>query len=186
MRNIIHIIIIVVSLAVPLTATADGDQEKISHVIKGFIYNFLKFVEWPDAYSFRHDGKANICILDDHPFAEHFVSHPDLKPQGIIIHVSELTSHDTIQSCHILFIGKTVEDHTADILTQAQHYPVLTISEISTFADHGGIIEIATVGKQVGLFTHDKISLRINLKNAIANGLSIDARLLQVATEIIK
>lgn len=186
MRRIFNIFILIISLSISCIATADGDQETVFRVREGFIYNFLKFVKWPDTHSFYKAGKANICIVGDHPFAEHFISRRIGHTQDIAINVREPASYEAIPSCHILFVGKTVDDQIAAILTYAQHHPVLTISEIASFADHGGIIEIATVDKQVGLFSKDKLNLRINLKTATTDGLAIDARLLQIAQEIVK
>ncbi len=48
------------------------------------------------------------------------------------------------------------------------------------------MIEIVHSANTVGLFSKDKVNLRINLGTANASGLFIDARLLQIAAEVIK
>lgn len=95
-------------------------------------------------------------------------------------------TYDAIPSCHLLFIGKDDDANLNTILSHTRHKAILTISEIKNFADQEGIIEIATASMQVGLFSKDKVNLRINLRAARDDGLNIDARLLQIAAEIIK
>lgn len=183
-RNILYLLaIIVVSFCVIPAATAADDASKDTYEYRvrvAFIYNFLKFVTWPETHSPK--DKANVCIIGDAGFASYL---PSLH-NTIGINVISPVSAGEMTSCHILFIGKEEEENAASIVAYARHYVILSISEAKNFADNGGIIEIVRVDKSIGLFSNDRINLRINLKTAKSAGLNIDARLLQIATEVIK
>lgn len=175
-------IIVLYLLTINIAIAEDASERNISkyRVRTAFIYNFLKFVTWPDTHSPK--DKANLCIIGDAEFARYLPSLQNTNK----INVISLVPAGNIAECHILFIGREEETNAASIVAHAGHHAILSISEAKNFADNGGIIEIVRVDKNVGLFSRDKINLRINLKTAISSGLSIDARLLQVAAEVIK
>ena len=178
--------VMAICLCADLPAAA-GDAPIAEYRIKvAFFYNFLKFVDWPGEDSPRKTSKANVCITGDSKFAEYLRTLQDNKKQPLTITVNSLATDSNTASCHILLIGKTEEEHIVSILAHTRHHPVLSISEASNFADNGGIIEIVRTDKSIGLFSQDKINLRINLKAAQSSGLNIDARLLQIAAEVIK
>lgn len=174
-----YYLLTLVCMCMALPAMADDNYIHEYRVRAAFIYNFLKFVKWPDTHS--STGKTNVCITGDREFAEYFRHLPNPA-----INVISPAPTGDIPSCHILFIGETEEATAASIVAHASHHAVLSISEARNFADNGGIIEIVKVDKTVGLFSQDKVNLRINLKTAESSGLDIDARLLQVAAEVIK
>lgn len=128
---------------------------------------------------------TKVCIAGDKDFAEYFRKLQAAHKQGITIRISELLSYSEIPTCQLLLIGRNEEENAVSLLAYINRHPVLSISEAKNFADNGGIIEIVRVDKNVGLFSQDKINLRINLKAAEIVDLSIDARLLQIAVEVI-
>ena len=181
-RNLFFPFITLCLLTVNIPAlAADSDKPFPEYRIRAaFIYNFLKFVTWPNTHSSK--DKTNVCIIGDGEFAR---SLPSLKSTVRISIISSVPAGE-ISSCHILYIGKEEETNAAFIVSRASRHAILTISEARSFADNGGIIEIVRVDKNIGLFSNDKINLRINLKAAKLVGLNIDARLLQIAAEVIK
>lgn len=181
-RNLFFLFIALTLFTVNIPALAvDSDKSFPEYRVRAaFIYNFLKFVTWPETHS--PTDKANVCIIGDVGFASYL---PSLH-NTIGINVISLVPTGEISSCHILFIGKEEETNAAAIVAHVTRNPILSISEAKNFADNGGIIEIVRMDKSIGLFSSDKINLRINLKAAKSVGLNIDARLLQIATEVIK
>lgn len=147
------------------------------HAVKGaLIRNFAKFVTWPSA-----GPDPLLCVADDPEFARYMEA----------LHVPLLSvripaSEADVENCSLLFLSSGDAGHDAAFVEHSKHHPVLTISPAEGFADHGGIIELATAAKTIGLFSRQQLRLRINLDNAHENGIGIDARLLQVAAEVIK
>lgn len=172
---------------VPAIADEESGKEVAQYRIRiAFIYNFLKFVDWPGAVTPKTSNAATVCIVGDKDFSNYFTSFEQAHRQNFAVTINTTASGNALESCHVLFVGKDAEDSISSLLSHVVHHPVLSISESKGFADEGGIIEMVTVGKSIGLFSKDKINLRINLKSAEASGLSIDARLLQIAAEVIK
>lgn len=154
-------------------------SEKEYRIHAAFIYNFLKFVQWPQTHS--PVPAANICITGDRNFASYL-----RNLQNPAVNVLSLETTDDMLSCHILFISNAEAQQTDSIISHMGHHAILSISEASNFANNGGIIEIVRIDKRIGLFSSGKLNLRINLKTAASTGLTIDARLLQIAAEVIK
>lgn len=161
----------------------EQDDANTQYKIKiAFIYNFLKFVDWPGDKSPKRTNSATVCITGDRQFSNFFRELQGTHKQDLAITINDTVSPKDIPSCNVLYIGHNAEENAASLLAYTKGHPVLSISEAKDFADNGGIIEIMRVGKNVGLFSKDKINLRINLREAEADNLNIDARLLQIAS----
>lgn len=192
MRNLLNMVMVFLigcsCLLLPARADESGDSQISDYRARiAFLYSFLKFVEWPGDNSPRKTGKAVICIRGDRDFSAYLAALPDRKESALKLEVRELSSGDTgVSTCHILFIGSGAEDNIAGILALVKNYPVLTVSKADDFADNGGIMEIMKAGRKVGLFSQSKVNLRINIKVSEAVNLRVDARLLQIADEVIK
>ena len=104
----------------------------------------------------------------------------------LTFNIKQNVSDADIPTCHILFISTSEERRVGALLARAKDYPSLTVSEIHGFIEDGGIIEMVKTEQNIGLFSKDKINLRINAKQAEKEGLRIDPELLEIAAEVIK
>ncbi|MCS6832013.1 MAG: YfiR family protein [Flammeovirgaceae bacterium] len=149
--------------------------------IKGtMIFNFAKFITWPEKV-FDKDNKIVLGILGDDPFGEiidNIVKGRMVK--GKSWEVRRGKTVDELRSCHIIFIGKGNEESIATILeeiySKRQRASVLTIGDnIPNFCELGGMIN----------FKQGSYMFSINA-NAMTNAsLLIDVNLLKFADEII-
>jgi len=151
-----------------------------------FLYNFVKYIEWPGEKSVAQTHTANICIIGRDPFGSELDILKKASSAQLTFNVKRDISESEIPSCHVLFISTSEEGNVSSVLSRAKTHTVLTVSEIGGFADHGGIIEMVKTQENIGLFTKNKINLRINLKTAERENLRIDAQLLEIASEVIK
>jgi YfiR/HmsC-like len=191
MRNILGVLatVMVVYLCVFSPASADDDEDKAIkeyEVKAAFLYNFVKFVTWPGDHALELTHAANICILGDNPFGAALNQFKHASSAQLALNVKVNISDSVIPSCHILFISRSEEKRLSSLLAFVHSYPILTVSEIKGFADSGGIIEMVKTEKTIGLFSNNRINLRINLKHAEAEGLHIDAQLLEIVAEVIR
>lgn len=169
-----------------VTRADDETAAKAAKVKSVFLYNFIKFVEWPNGRSPATTHKADICVIGNSPFGGALNAlKSTLSGQLDLTILMDISASD-IGKCHVLYIGTGEEARLGAIVAAAQNAGVLTVSEASNFADNGGIIEMKTVQKTVGLFSSNKINLRVNLKAAEASSLKINAQLLEIAAEVIK
>ncbi len=160
-------------------AYADDTQVFKDNLVKaGYIYNFVKFVEWPGDKSPANLSNLDICVMGDSPISTTSVvfksaSTPKLK----LSLVEEPSASNAIKHCHILVIGNSEDEKLPQILAALRTQPVLTVSEISNFVDAGGMIELLTVDGSVKFL--------VNLKPVSAAGMRIDAQLLEIAKKVI-
>ncbi|MEI7670351.1 MAG: YfiR family protein [Pseudomonadota bacterium] len=190
MRNILNIlftsIIFFTSLLLPVMAADEPDKNVEYNYEIAFILNFLKFVEWSDDHSPKNTNSLKICVAGDDDFSNYFSEFARKRSQRFEVIVKIPHSDSDFKSCNILLIGRDKEREAVSLLAKVKNNSVITISEAKGFADAGGIIEILS-RKKVGLFANgENVDLRINLKASELSHLNIDARFLQVASEIIR
>ena len=160
------------------SASARADDNKEYLVKAAFIYNFIKFVEWPEDRAISKQSSINICVVGSSPLSGTGSVFKAASTAKLTLSlVSEKNPRNIGSRCHIAFIGASEESRLSDVLAPLKDQPVLTVSDIDDFADRGGMI---------GFVTEDnKVKLVINPKAATATGMRIDAQLLEIATRVI-
>jgi hypothetical protein len=152
------------------------DSTLPEYVVKaGFLFNFAKYVEWP-AYSFeKPDSPISIGIVGADPFGEDLdkaLRNKRVKEREFVIR--RYPALKDMEQCHILFIPRTESARLPDILKKTDSWAVLTVGEDETFIKGGGIVNI--------LIEKEKPRLEVNLEAAEKAHLSINSKLLKVAT----
>lgn len=170
-----------------------------------FLYNFMKFVEWPNSPSNPQDGNSEakkepvvVCVLGEDYLKDPLNSLSDKtikdRPAKIIFIDSFETvkkknsdaavedyleeMQKTVASCHLLFVGAAEKERLAEILKLSEKKPILTVSDIGNFAGVGGVIEFVT--------ENNKMRFDINMVSAEAKKLKISSQLLQLARKVYK
>lgn len=148
-----------------------------SQVKAAYLYNFGKFVRWPEDNS-SSANTFEICVLGKDPFAsvlDATVANENLERKAI--RVRRVSNMPDAGGCNILFISLSEEGRLKFILAATQSLSVLTVSEISHFADRGGDIGF--------VMQEDKIRFEVNLGAAQRSHLKLSSELLKVATKVI-
>lgn len=162
-------------LITPLQAQDARPTE--SQVKAAYLYNFGKFVRWPDRNA-SPDSLA-ICILGKDPFGavlDSTVAGENID--GRKITVKRLSGLQEAAQCSVLFVSSSEESHLAAILPAAQRLRMLTVSDMRNFAQRGGAI---------GLLTEQgKIRFEVNRTAAEQSHLVLSSELLKVAIKVIE
>lgn len=159
-------------------AICHGEVSKEYQIKAAFLFNFCRFVEWPETAFQNTNDPMVIGVLGTDPFGE--ALDEIVKGESVNGHpvtVARYRSLNELGHCHILFIGKNEESHLAQIFRTMAGSPTLTVSEINNFARDGGIVRLYTGSE-------NKVRLRINVDNARAAGLKISSKLLTVSETI--
>jgi hypothetical protein len=139
-----------------------------------YLYNFAKFVEWPES-SFRDSSSPiKICVLGRDPFGK---SLDDLRHKSVgnrKLEIERFQQTDQAKACHVLFVSEAEKENLSAILRAVQKKSILTIGETKGFTGAGGIINLVKTG--------DKVSFEINRDAADRSGLKISSQLLKLAT----
>jgi hypothetical protein len=75
-----------------------------------------------------------------------------------------------LKDCQMIFVSRSEEDHIGEILSQLDSRPVLTVSEVESFARDGGDIDF--------YLSDGRIRFEINPQSAQRCGLRISSQLL--------
>ncbi len=151
-----------------------GAQEANEYEVKAaFLYNFARFVEWPDNVSPDPNGPLVIAILGRDPFGGEIDRAIEGKTvNGRRLVIKRFSSLETYEQCHILFVSSSERGNLPRILAAVRTNSVLTVSETDRFAQIGGIINFITI--------ENRIRFEINQAAAERVGLKISSKLLSL------
>lgn len=158
-----------VLLALPLLAAeapvcfAQAPTE--SQVKAAYIFNFLKFVEWPGGPLGDPHAKWIIGLVGDSPVGEDFVRLFDGKQAlGRDLQIKRVEDVDSMRACSIVFIGQSEKKHLASILAALRGSSILTVSDIDRFVESGGMIQLFVEDTRVRMVVDVSATTRARLK----------------------
>jgi hypothetical protein len=174
-RLTIRTSLLAVAMLVCIGAHAENAPQGPSEyqVKAAFLYNFVKFVDWP-ATPAAQEGPIELCVLGKDPFGgaiERVIEGKTVN--GRPLAVRRMAEIAGARSCHVLFVSASEAGHVGEIAKAVHGWSVLTVSEIDRFSERGGIITFLMEGQRV--------RFRINPKVAASAGLKISSKLLQLA-----
>lgn len=177
--SVVAILAIALSGTLQVRAALTDEPTSSEYLIKaGFIYNFAKFVQWPESAFAQPDSPIVIGIVGTDPFGtiiDRLVA--DKKIGGRRFVVRRLIwgkNNADLKNCAIVFVSSSERKNLRDILLALKGQPVLTIGDMPNFAQRGGIIGFT--------LEDNRIRFEINVEAARLAQLVISSRLLTLAT----
>lgn len=204
-KTITLLILVLALTGIVCAAETDSTLSKEYQVKAAFIYNFIKFIDWPEPAPAEPDKKADepaepitIGIIGENPFGKAFEALAKKKihdRQVVIKHFGGFAKNstkyreggetkykykdvDALKACHVLFIGSSEREYCKQIIDIVKGSSVLTIGETKDFLDTGGIISFVMEQK--------KVRFGVNLIAAEQAELKIRSKLLRLAKKVIK
>jgi hypothetical protein len=149
------------------------DAASPAEVKAAFIYNFLKFVDWPAEAFSGNGGEYMVGILGKDPFGtvlDEMLENKKVNGRPIVL--KRITEAE-MKHCHLLFVSPSERRRSGLILEILKGLPILTVSEMPEFAEAGGVIN---------LFEDDKrIRFEVNIDAQKRAGLKIQSSMLNLA-----
>ena len=143
-----------------------------------FLYNFAKYTKWPPDTDPQPDVFP-IAILGTDPFGAALDDMLQGKTVGESkVVVRRITRPEDVEDARILYISESEADELPRILKRLERAPVLTVGEMSRFAERGGVVQLKTEG--------NRVRLEINLGAAERARLKISSELLKLARIVDK
>lgn len=172
----------IIALFVLLTPMAPAEAQQHADdtllVRAAFIYNFTKFTHWPEKELSPDNPYIDLCIAGKDALSDELLLLDGKGVRGHSLRVQHLREQTIPSHCKLLYIATSEKQRYPQLLESLQQRAVLTISELSHFARHGGSIE---------LYKRDAaFHFIVNLDNTDAAGLQISSRLLSLAKIIGK
>jgi hypothetical protein len=164
------------------SVTADEGDGLITELKVAYIFNFTRFIEWPEAPA---DRPFVIGVIDDPAMAEQLrILEREGKRVGKrSIAVRGYASPDMPDSCEILFVGAAASNRLEAIIQRTAGKSMLLVGDTPGYADRGVAIELF---RKPDIFRKtDKLRFRINPSALKDRGLEVSAQMFDVA-EIVK
>ena len=156
----------------PAQAEVSADRLKIT-----YIQNFLSMVRWGDI---GMPGELHLCTFPDSRLGSQILEtlHHKTVAGQLVIGQSIATNNLQLTGCHVMFIPESMAPYAPGLLARASTYPLLTISDMPSFVDQGGMIGF--------VIDQDKLRFEINQQAAARHNLRISAKLLELARRVIQ
>lgn len=170
---VVIICLALLSMSQPLEAREVPGEAQVK---AAYLYNFAKFIHWPEA-SFE-DARSPLIlgVLGEDPFAGQLQALETKRVRNRPIVVRYFQQVSDIKDCHLLYISEKAKGEVLSHLKALAGQAIVTVGEQRVLAQYGGVIQFVTV--------RDRLRFIINLRAAKVNHLQIDAQLLSLAIEV--
>lgn len=150
-----------ITISIPQRTYAEHREYEVK---AAFLYNFSKFVEWPQG-SFR-DAKSPfvICAIGEDPFGGALDTIHGKNINGRKVVIKRMESIEDGEECHILFISASERGNLSQIFRTIKQLSVLTVGDMKGFAGSGGIINFISEDNRIGFEINVSAAEKANLK----------------------
>jgi len=155
------------------SALAQGKAAGEYEIKAAFLYNFTKFVEWPQEAFPAAISPIRLCVLGSDPFGPNFeTAVAGKRVNGRNVEVAHLMRLEPIRSCQVLFVTASRVKDMPLIVQRLGPANVLTVGDSPGFANLG-IVNFIWDG--------NRVRFEISPVNAQRAGLKISSRLMSLA-----
>jgi len=161
----------------PTARGADG-EDLLSDLKVAYIYNFTRFIEWPENPS---GPTFVIGVVGDPDIRERLgvLEREGRQAAGRPIEIRGYSTPAQIGFCEILFVGAAAADRLDAIVRRTAGRATLLVSDTAGFAGRGVAIELF---RKPDIFRKtERLRLRIDAKALKDRGLVVSAQLYDVA-----
>jgi hypothetical protein len=153
---------------------AAASRQSTEYEVKAaFLYNFAKFTEWPANTFSGPDEPLIFGILGHDPFGGNIDAATKRTVNGRPVQVRRFSDVREVGKCHILFISSSEAERLETILHALRSSRILLISDISGFAERGGMINF--------IMQENSVGFKINADAVSRAGITLHSRLLNIA-----
>jgi hypothetical protein len=156
--------------ATELQAQDPRSSTALEYKVKAaYLFNFVKYVEWPAGAFSSPNAPYCIGVLGEDPFGEVLdktVADRTVNDRAVTIQRSKRS--EDLKNCHVVFISVSEKKQLGDILASYKSAPILTVGETERFIQAGGMITFAIEKESVRFDVEwdkaEEISLKISAR----------------------
>lgn len=137
-----------------------------------FLYNFIKFIEWPEPAV--NQNSYSLCTTDNDQLGDSLMVLENKIISNKPIVIRRGINGKDLKNCHMVFIDSS--ENAAAIIQALKSLPIVTVSDKPSFIDQGGMIGLVQVDNRLGF--------EINLDATNVDGVHISAQLLKLARRV--
>ena len=176
MRFLLVFFFLLVQLPFSSSHSFAGNLDSREYALKaGFIFNFTKFIQWPEAVGREINSSGfKFCLAGENPFENVLDAIAEkLKEENRNLVVIPRVSFEVMPHCHILFVSHSEHANVNHILLQVRKYPVLVIGDTPGFAEECVNINF--------FIQKNQLRFEINREALESGGLVVSSELLNLA-----
>ena len=162
----------------PVSAWDEIDTEKVQKLQAVYLYNFGRFIEWPDYTYAQTNNQFVIGVLGKTPLTSVLDEIAEKKTiSRKKIRVTRFDSLEDYTTCHILFIPPDQEAKVRkSAIQKLSDDPVLLVGNSPEFATQGGSMNF--------ILTNDSVGFECNTRTLKTQNLKVNAQLLRLARKV--
>ncbi|PKN34485.1 MAG: hypothetical protein CVU61_08230 [Deltaproteobacteria bacterium HGW-Deltaproteobacteria-19] len=176
-RFIVFMLIVWIALGFPAApATAFPEEKPVREydLKAAFLYNLLKFVNWPDQIQAR--SHLVIGILGEDPFGASIEVLKDKMIGRRRIFIRRGLSLQALKRCDVLFVSRSESEKVERVVRSAFSTHTLVVGDTAGFAERGVMINF---------FLHEKkVRFEINVDTARRAKLTVSSQVLKLGRVI--
>jgi len=194
--NLIFLALALLSMAIVVKAQDDSTVNREYQIKAAFLYNFLKFVDWPKEKLADSNEPVSIGIIGKDPFGNAFAPVKDKENKGRKVTIKRFKTFEelkksgekdkslldremeALRKCHLLFISSSEKEMLKEIIDAVKDHSILTVADTQGFLESGGIINF--------IMEEQKVRFEINVTNARQAKLQIRSQLLRLAKRVVE
>jgi len=139
-----------------------------------FLYNFVKFVEWPPEAFQNEKSPITLCVFRYDPFGsalDEVIAGQTLKNRQLL--ARRINKPQDLKACQLVFVSGKEDKRLPEILESLKGASALVVGEGENFAVHRGGIQFFIENKQ--------LRFAINVDAIQRSRLTVSSKLLAMA-----
>ena len=162
---------LLVAAAVVLSGSAVAQERPIHEVYSMMVFNFTKYVQWPD---YTASGEFIIGVVGNADVYNTLNTWYGGKPRGAKTYViKKFSSAAEVTDCHVVFIDKSKSSEFDTINTKMKGKGTLVITDKNGLGEKGSGINFKTID--------NKLKFELNQKTLEASNLKVSGALSAMA-----
>lgn len=149
------------------------DRSSEDNIKAAYLFNFAKFVTWPESAFESPDSPIVFCVMDDEVLGGILETLEGKTVTGRPLSIRRIRLLTDLSDGHIFYIGEAQGRGIPALLETVKDRTLLTVSSTEAFARQGGMIGFIRKG--------NTIRFQVNLGAVKRSGLVISSRLLKLA-----
>jgi hypothetical protein len=174
----LHVFLLLAICALPRGSIHAQDSPTEYQVEAIYLFNFLKFVEWPSRVATNANGPWVIGIIGDNPIGNELPQIITGKTiQGHELQVRRFQNGEDLHVCRAVFISASERKHLPSILANLRGSSVLTVGDMDGFLAFGGMIRFVKGDKAM--------KIAINAEATDRGGFKVSSKLLSLGSMVL-
>ncbi len=177
-------------------AKADNTKNREYQIKGAFLYNFLKFIDWPKEKETHDEQHITIGIVGKNPFGKaldaikgksvgdktvfikYYPGYEDINKSAKDNEKKLREYINDLKKCHLVFICPSEKEDAAKILKSVSGVGVLTAADTEGFLETGGCLNFVIDDKKVKFEVHAGVLKKENIK--------IRSKLMRLAVRVVE